>query len=81
MMDSILRAYDLGRTQWYVLYQLVTHGPTMQRDLARILQDPPRQASKQGACAGVQHWRYAPRGFVIPALAIVRVCCVLPCDR
>jgi DNA-binding MarR family transcriptional regulator len=38
MMDSILRRYDLGRTQWYVLYRLVTHGPTMQRDLARMLQ-------------------------------------------
>jgi MarR family transcriptional regulator, lower aerobic nicotinate degradation pathway regulator len=38
MMDSILRPYDLGRTQWYVLYQLVNHGATMQRDLARMLQ-------------------------------------------
>jgi DNA-binding MarR family transcriptional regulator len=38
MTDSILRPYDLGRTQWYVLYQLVTHGRAMQRDLARALQ-------------------------------------------
>jgi hypothetical protein len=38
MMDSILRPYDLGRTQWYVLHQLVNNGPTMQRDLARMLQ-------------------------------------------
>jgi MarR family transcriptional regulator, lower aerobic nicotinate degradation pathway regulator len=38
MMDSILRPYDLGRTQWYVMHQLVNHGPTMQRDLARTLE-------------------------------------------
>ena len=38
VMDSVLRPYDLGSTQWYVLYQLVNEGPTMQRDLVRILQ-------------------------------------------
>jgi DNA-binding MarR family transcriptional regulator len=38
MMDSILRPYGLGSTQWYVLYQLANVGPTMQRDLARMLQ-------------------------------------------
>jgi DNA-binding MarR family transcriptional regulator len=38
MMDSILRPYGLGSTQWYVLYQLANVGPTMQRDLGRILQ-------------------------------------------
>jgi MarR family transcriptional regulator, lower aerobic nicotinate degradation pathway regulator len=37
-MESVLRPYDLGTTQWYVLSQLVHHGPTMQRDLARVLQ-------------------------------------------
>lgn len=37
-MDSILRPYDLGSAQWYVLYQLAAEGPTMQRDLVRILQ-------------------------------------------
>jgi DNA-binding MarR family transcriptional regulator len=37
-MESVLRPYDLGTTQWYVLYQLVNEGPTMQRDLARTLQ-------------------------------------------
>jgi len=37
-MDSVLRPYDLGSTQWYVLYQLTNEGPTMQRDLVRILQ-------------------------------------------
>ena len=37
MMDSILRPYDLGSTQWYVLAQLASQGPTMQRDLVRIL--------------------------------------------
>jgi DNA-binding MarR family transcriptional regulator len=38
MMDSVLRPYDLGSTQWYVLYQLANEGPTMQRDLVRMLQ-------------------------------------------
>ena len=37
-MDSVLRPYDLGSTQWYVLYQLANDGPTMQRDLGRMLQ-------------------------------------------
>jgi DNA-binding MarR family transcriptional regulator len=36
-MDSVLRPYDLGSVQWYVLYQLATTGPTMQRDLVRLL--------------------------------------------
>jgi DNA-binding MarR family transcriptional regulator len=38
MMDSVLRPYDLGSTQWYVLHQLANEGPTMQRDLVRMLQ-------------------------------------------
>lgn len=37
VMDSLLRPYDLGSVQWYVLYQLATVGPTMQRDLVRLL--------------------------------------------
>lgn len=37
VMDAALRPYDLGSVQWYVLYQLATSGPTMQRDLARLL--------------------------------------------
>ncbi len=37
-MDAALRPYDIGSTQWYVLYQLAHHGPTMQRDLLRMLQ-------------------------------------------
>ena len=37
-MESVLRPYDLGSTQFYVLYQLANHGPTMQRDLGRMLQ-------------------------------------------
>ncbi|MDG4668026.1 MarR family transcriptional regulator [Mycobacterium sp. 236(2023)] len=37
MMESLLRRYDLGVTQWYVLYQLATAGPTAQRELVRIL--------------------------------------------
>jgi DNA-binding MarR family transcriptional regulator len=38
LMDAVLRPYDLGYTQWYVLYQLANEGPTMQRDLVRALQ-------------------------------------------
>jgi DNA-binding MarR family transcriptional regulator len=38
MMDSVLRPYDLGSTQWYVLHQLANDGPKLQRDLVRILQ-------------------------------------------
>lgn len=37
VMDAVLRPHDLGSTQWYVLYQLANHGPTMQRDLVQIL--------------------------------------------
>jgi DNA-binding MarR family transcriptional regulator len=37
-METVLRPYDIGTTQWYVLYQLVNEGPTFQRDLARLLQ-------------------------------------------
>lgn len=37
VMDTVLRPYDLGSVQWYVLYQLVNAGPTMQRDLVRLL--------------------------------------------
>ena len=38
VMESVLRPHDLGSTQWYVLYQLANDGPTMQRDLGRMLQ-------------------------------------------
>jgi DNA-binding MarR family transcriptional regulator len=38
LMDAVLRPYDLGSTQWYVLHQLANEGPTMQRDLVRSLQ-------------------------------------------
>ena len=37
-MDAVLKPYDLGGTQWYVLSQLAEHGPTMQRDLLRALE-------------------------------------------
>ena len=37
-MESTLRPYAIGSTQWYVLYQLANDGPTMQRDLGRMLQ-------------------------------------------
>lgn len=37
-MEATLRPYDLGATQWYVLYQLAHDGPTMQRDLVKALQ-------------------------------------------
>jgi DNA-binding MarR family transcriptional regulator len=37
VIESVLRPYDLGSTQWYVLYQLANDGPTMQRDLGQML--------------------------------------------
>jgi DNA-binding MarR family transcriptional regulator len=37
-MEVVLRPYDLGVTQWYALHQLAHGGPTMQRDLLRMLQ-------------------------------------------
>lgn len=37
-MDSALRPHGLGATQWYVLHQLAKVGPTMQRDLVRLLE-------------------------------------------
>ncbi|THG30221.1 MarR family transcriptional regulator [Naasia lichenicola] len=37
MIEAVLREHDLGSTQWYVLYHLANAGPTMQRDLGRIL--------------------------------------------
>jgi DNA-binding MarR family transcriptional regulator len=37
-MEAVLRPHGLGATQWYVLDQLAHDGPTMQRDLLRMLQ-------------------------------------------
>ena len=38
LMEATLRPYDLGSTQWYVLWVLVNHGPRMQRDFLDLLQ-------------------------------------------
>lgn len=38
LMDATLRPYDLGSTQWYVLWHLANHGPSVQRDLGRALE-------------------------------------------
>jgi len=38
LMDAALRPYDLGSTQWYVLWHLANSGPTVQRDLGRALE-------------------------------------------
>lgn len=37
-MEALLRPFELGSTQWYILHQLVENGPMMQRDLVRLLQ-------------------------------------------
>src|SRR4051812_24959505 len=37
-MEVSLRPFGLGASQWYVLHQLSRNGPTMQRDLLRLLQ-------------------------------------------
>lgn len=49
VMDSALRPFDLGSTQWYVLYQLAQEGPTRQRDLVEKLQI--ERASMSGIAA------------------------------
>jgi DNA-binding MarR family transcriptional regulator len=38
LMDATLRPYDLGSTQWYVLWHLANSGPAVQRDLGRVLE-------------------------------------------
>jgi len=38
VMEHALRPHGIGVTQWYVLYQLAEVGPTMQRELVRLLQ-------------------------------------------
>lgn len=37
LIDATLRPYDLGATQWYVLWHLANEGPMVQRDLGRLL--------------------------------------------
>jgi hypothetical protein len=37
VMEATLRPYGLGSTQWYVLWQLATNGPTAQRDFLTLL--------------------------------------------
>ena len=37
LIEATLREHDLGPTQWYVLHRLVDVGPTLQRDLSRML--------------------------------------------
>jgi len=37
LIEAVLREHDLGPTQWYVLHRLVNVGPTLQRDLSRLL--------------------------------------------
>lgn len=38
VIEAILRPYDLGSAQWYVLWHLANEGPKAQRDLLDILQ-------------------------------------------
>jgi DNA-binding MarR family transcriptional regulator len=38
VMELVLRPYDLGNTQWYVLVLLAHDGPMNQRDLTRMLE-------------------------------------------
>lgn len=37
-MEAALRPYELGSTQWYVLWVLVNHGPRAQRDFLGLLE-------------------------------------------
>ncbi len=38
VIEATLRPYDLGSTQWYVLWHLVHDGPMAQRELLALLQ-------------------------------------------
>ncbi|HEX7814977.1 MarR family transcriptional regulator [Dyella sp.] len=38
VLDATLRPYDLGASQWYVLWHLIHDGPMAQRDLLSRLQ-------------------------------------------
>jgi DNA-binding MarR family transcriptional regulator len=38
LMEETLRPHGIGSTQWYILHQLAQVGPTMQRELAPLLQ-------------------------------------------
>lgn len=38
LMESVLRPYDLGNTQWYVLSLLIHDGPITQRELTARLE-------------------------------------------
>ncbi|WP_217351558.1 MarR family winged helix-turn-helix transcriptional regulator [Leptospira kobayashii] len=38
LMEATLRPYDLGSTQWYVLWLLTHQGPRPQRDFLALLQ-------------------------------------------
>lgn len=51
-MDATLRPYDLGSTQWYVLYHLALEGPSRQSDLLRSLHI--ERASMSGVVATLQ---------------------------
>lgn len=37
VIEAAIRSHGIGATQWYVLYQLAHAGPTMQKDLSKIL--------------------------------------------
>lgn len=37
VMEATLRPYELGSTQWYVLWTLFNHGPRVQRDFLDLL--------------------------------------------
>jgi DNA-binding MarR family transcriptional regulator len=38
VMDALLRPHGLGSAQWHVLHRLADAGPTIQRDLGRLLE-------------------------------------------
>ncbi len=38
VMEASLRPYEIGSTQWYVLWALVNHGPRLQREFLDLLQ-------------------------------------------
>jgi len=72
LMEAVLRPYDLGNTQWYVLYRLSNQGLISQRQLTRELEVERIPIAIDRS--GVSSWRLPSRceRKVTPASVMVR---------
>lgn len=57
LIEAVLRPYDIGPTQWFVLHRLANHGPTRQRDL--VLSLGVERATVSGIAAALVRKGYA----------------------